>query len=161
MGHGKDIQERVKKISDKQFLDQVVGRCSGISYTYRDCIEPIPGLRELPGPAIGDRAPDVDFPNGGTLFDLTRHAGFTLLVVPGSGPGNGMDAAVTQLHERFGRVIHPHRLQRSAALQRQYGDAIEDRVYLIRPDGYIGFRGTASELPSLAAHLDSFLMSKN
>jgi NADPH-dependent dioxygenase len=161
MGHGKDIQERVKKISDKQFLDQVVGRCSGISYTYRDCIEPIPGLRELPGPAIGDRAPDVDFPNGGTLFDLTRHAGFTLLVVPGSGPGNGMDAAVTQLHERFGRVIHPHRLQRSAALQRQYGDALEDRVYLIRPDGYIGFRGTASELPSLAAHLDSFLMSKN
>ncbi len=36
MGHGKDIAERAQKIRDPAFLEAVVGRCSGISYTYRD-----------------------------------------------------------------------------------------------------------------------------
>ena len=36
MGHGKDIAERAQKIRDPEFLEAVVGRCSGISYTYRD-----------------------------------------------------------------------------------------------------------------------------
>jgi hypothetical protein len=30
-------------------------------------------LRDFDGPAIGDRAPDVDFEGGGTLFDRLRH----------------------------------------------------------------------------------------
>ena len=40
MGHGKDIAERAQKIRDPVFLEAVVGRCSGISYTYRDQTQP-------------------------------------------------------------------------------------------------------------------------
>ena len=40
MGHGKDIAERAQKIRDPAFLEAVVGRCSGISYTYRDQAQP-------------------------------------------------------------------------------------------------------------------------
>lgn len=55
------IAERAQKIRDSEFLDAVVGRCSGISYTYRDYVPKVPGLAETAGPAIGDRAPDLDF----------------------------------------------------------------------------------------------------
>src|SRR5690606_35321504 len=68
MGHGKDIAERAQRINDKSFLEAVVGRCSGISYTYRDYVEQPAGLAELPGPAIGDRAPDADLPGGRSVF---------------------------------------------------------------------------------------------
>jgi 2-polyprenyl-6-methoxyphenol hydroxylase-like FAD-dependent oxidoreductase len=158
MSHGKDIQERAKKIADKDFLDQVIGRCSGISYTYRDYVAPIEGLAEQPGPAIGDRAPDVDLPGGMSLFDLTRHTQFTLLVLPGAGGSRDASAALAPLERRFGRALRTHSVMRSPALVRAYGDSVDDRVLLIRPDGYIGFRGTLAELPQLEAHLTATLL---
>ena len=47
MGHGKDIAERAQKIRDPVFLEAVVGRCSGISYTYREQAQP-PSVAERP-----------------------------------------------------------------------------------------------------------------
>jgi len=158
MGHGKDIHERTAKMSDRQFLDQVVGRCSGISYTYRDYVAPIAGLNAQPGPAIGDRAPDVDFPSGGNLFELTRHTGFTLVVLPGrETAGRDTDAALARLQKRFAPVLRTHRLQSSAALERYYGSTPADRVCLLRPDGYVGFHGSVAELPIMEAYLASML----
>src|SRR5215207_8028251 len=78
MGHGKDIAERAQKIRDPKFLEAVVGRCSGVSYTYRDQAQ-APAPRG--GPDVGDRAPDVDLGRGRTLFDLTRHPSCTLIAV--------------------------------------------------------------------------------
>src|SRR5262244_656683 len=57
MGHGKDIAERAQKIKDRDFLDAVVGRCSGLSYTYRNHVATPAGLAAIEGPAPGDRAP--------------------------------------------------------------------------------------------------------
>ena len=48
MGHGKSIAERTARISDPQFLEAVVGRCSGISYTYRDYVDQPQGLAPQP-----------------------------------------------------------------------------------------------------------------
>src|SRR5262245_41808144 len=76
MGHGKDIAERASKIRDPEFLDAVVGRCSGISYTYRDYLPKVAGLADCEGPLPGDRAPDVDLGRGHALFDFTRHPRF-------------------------------------------------------------------------------------
>jgi len=158
MGHGKDIHERAKKMSDRGFLEQVVGRCSGIAYTYRDYVPPIQGLAEQPGPAIGDRAPDADLPGGAALFDLTRHTDFTLLVLPGDGAQESAEGAVARVLERFGRAIRVHRVPRSPDLDRRYGKSRDERLYLMRPDGYIGFRGTAAELPMLEKYLRSLLL---
>jgi len=154
MGHGKDIAERAKKIRDPQFLEAVVGRCSGLSYTYRDAQQPpaVPGLSE--GPTIGDRAPDVDLPGGHTLYELTRHPRCTLLALPASEAGKKhLETSLKGLAHRFASVMELRTIAPTPALAQRYGESGEDRLLLLRPDGYVGFRANASELGALEARL--------
>ncbi len=160
MGHGKDIGERAKKINDADFLDAVVGRCSGISYTYRDYIEQPKDLAPLSGPEIGDRAPDANLADGSNLFGLTRHTKYTLLAMPGTdGDGASTDKSLQSLQERFDAVLNCHKVDASAGLEEYYGRGPEDRLYLIRPDGYIGYRCLASEVDRIHAHFGEFLIT--
>jgi hypothetical protein len=143
MGHGKDIAERAQKIKDPVFLEAVVGRCSGISYTYRDQTQP-PSAE--PGPAVGDRAPDVDLGDGRTLFDATRHASFTLLALPARKERQAaLRANLEGLVKRFASVLELGAVPPSAALAARYGASDDDRLLLLRPDGYVGFRCKALE----------------
>jgi len=154
MGHGKDIAERAQKIRDPAFLEAVVGRCSGISYTYRDVAqqqgEPSPG----DGPAVGDRAPDVDLPGGHTLFELTRHARCTLLALPAAEAGTkALEASLKGLAHRFASVVELRTVAPTPELAQRYGASDEDRLLLLRPDGYVGFRGRSSDLGALEMRL--------
>jgi NADPH-dependent dioxygenase len=159
MGHGKDIGERAKKIADKDFLDAVIGRCSGIAYTYRDYVEQPEGTEQLAGPLTGDRLPDIDLPDGRCLFDLTRHPGFTLLGLPGrEGSRQKLDAALAGFASAYGDLLQCHRLEPSDALAAEFGVELPDRLILIRPDGYIGYRCLVDRAESLAAHLGSLLV---
>ena len=158
MGHGKDIAERAAKIRDREFLDAVVGRCSGISYTYRDYVPKSTGLADLDGPAPGDRAPDVDLGEGRTLFDLTRHPRFTLLALAaGDTTSAGLEAVMRSVTGRFGDVLEGHTVLPTPALAKRYGTSEHDRLYLLRPDGYVGFRCLASEAGRLETHLVDLL----
>ena len=160
MGHGKDIAERASRMNDPGFVDAVVGRCSGISYTYRDHVEQPVGLTPLGGPAIGDRAPDADLADGGTLFGLTRHTGFTLLALPGADANPGAadaEAAMARLRERYGRVLRAHVVDPSPGIESAYGRSGPARLYLVRPDGYVGYRCAADEAEHLTAYLESTL----
>jgi NADPH-dependent dioxygenase len=158
MGHGKDIGERAKKINDPEFLDAVVGHCSGISYTYRDSVDQPKGLLDIPGPRIGDRAPDADLADGSSVFALNRHTGFTLLAMPGSEQRNAdTETALGSLKDRFGSALNCHNLGASADLEKHYGQCPNDRLFLIRPDGYIGHRCLSSQADRLASHLGEFL----
>jgi hypothetical protein len=150
MGHGKDIAERAQKIRDPGFLDAVVGRCSGISYTYRDQEQPTAGT----GPAVGDRAPDVDLGNGRTLFDLTRHSSCTLLALPAREErSTALQASLKGLVHRFAPVVNLRVVSPSPALAARYGAADDDRLLLLRPDGYVGFRCKADDVAALEARL--------
>jgi hypothetical protein len=132
-------------------LEAVVGRCSGISYTYRDQAQPPRGDN---GPAIGDRAPDVDFGDGRTLFDLTRHAKCTLLAFAARDDRQAaLQASLAPLAQRFAPVLELRAVPPSAALATRYGSSGEDRLLLLRPDGYVGFRCKASDVSSLEARL--------
>jgi 2-polyprenyl-6-methoxyphenol hydroxylase-like FAD-dependent oxidoreductase len=158
MGHGKDIAERAQKIRDPEFLDAVIGRCSGISYTYRDYVPKVEGLTDLEGPAIGDRAPDAELGGGRALFDFTRHTRFTLLALPaGERPSAELDTALRPLRERFGSVLESQVVPPSPGLAMRYGQSARDRLYLLRPDGYVGFRCLASEAQRLEQHLAAML----
>jgi len=158
MGHGKDVGERSERINDPEFLNAIVGRCSGISYTYRDYVDQPAGLAPLAGPAIGDRAPDADLGDGTVLFDLLRHPGFTLLAVAGS-EGNGeLEQISRRFGDRYSGILHSRVLPGSPELEKYYGRYEQDRLYLIRPDGYVGYRCLAAEAGRLDEHLQSTLI---
>jgi NADPH-dependent dioxygenase len=158
MGHGRSIAERTARISDPAFLQAVVGRCSGISYTYRDYIEPCAASGLEGGPVAGDRAPDADLGDGRTLFATTRHVGFTLLGLPGhSGDAGALAANLQMLEHRFAAVLKAWHLPDSADLRKRYGNGPEDRLYLIRPDGYVGFRCASGDAPHLIEYLQGWL----
>jgi hypothetical protein len=135
------------------YTEKVVNACSGVAYTYRDVAPKPAALRELDGPAIGDRAPDIDFEDGGTLFDRLRHQYLTLLAMP---HGDDINPAIESLARRFGAVLAVESLPKSAALSRRYG-ASDGRLFLVRPDGYVAFKSTAEETGLLEAHLGTLL----
>jgi 2-polyprenyl-6-methoxyphenol hydroxylase-like FAD-dependent oxidoreductase len=150
MGHGKDIAERAQKIRDPEFLEAVVGRCSGISYTYRDQAQP--PVRS--GPAIGDRAPDVDLAPGRSLYDLTRHPSCTLIAVAAREAGQaGLQTSLKGLVHRFAPVVELRVIAATPEFAKRYGASEEDQLWLLRPDGYVGFRCKATEMHALESRL--------
>ncbi len=166
MGHGKDIAERAQKIRDREFLDAVVGRCSGISYTYRDHVAKTAGPTAVAGPEPGDRAPDADLDGGRALYDFTRHPEFTLLGVQGAGGSavaahggipRSLAAALDTLGRQFGARLRTQAVPSSKSVVENYGESVEDRFFLIRPDGYIGCRALVGEAGRIADYLSGFL----
>jgi len=153
MTHGKDIAQRKQTMFDPGYTEKVVNSCSGVSYTYRDYVQKPAALTELSGPAIGDRAPDIDFEQGGTLFDRMRHEYFTLLVMPGH---RFPSPVVESLQRQFSPVLAVETLPASDALSKRYGTG-DGRLFLVRPDGYIGFKCAANEVPLLEASLQGLL----
>ena len=149
MTHGKDIAQRKQTMFEPGYTEKVVNYCSGVSYTYRDVVQKPEGKSDLDGPAIGDRAPDVDFEGGGTLFDRLRHDYFTLLVMP---VGEDQAPAVSSLSKRYGPVMKAEVLPKSSALSRRYG-AADGRLVLVRPDGYVAFKSRIEEAPMLETYL--------
>jgi len=161
MGHGKDIGERAKKIGDREFLDAVVGRCSGISYTYRDYVGQPDGTLNLQGPMVGDRVPDADLTDGRSLFELMRHGGFTLIALPGSqGDPQKTAQALTGIAADFGDQIRAHTLELSADLETVFGSESGDRLLLIRPDGYLAHRCLLDQSALLRDYLADFLLPR-
>lgn len=154
MGHGKDISERTEQMNDPDFLDKVVGCCSGISYTYRDYVEKFPALTTLSGPQPGDRAPNVSFEDGSNLFRLIGDTLYTLLA---SAKNLETESLLAEIAEQYPDSIKTHLLNNSAAFNQRYGGNDDCRLYLIRPDGYIGFRCLIDEAEELKNYLAQIL----
>jgi 2-polyprenyl-6-methoxyphenol hydroxylase-like FAD-dependent oxidoreductase len=135
-----------------------------------------------PGPRAGDRAPDVALAgkegDPRRLFELlngTRHV--ALLFVAQRIRADDVRRqrqALDVLHNDFGDqfdvyVIRPRdrpgpaetmpakRLLDNGALHREYG-ADDEVLYLIRPDGYIGYRSQPAAAGPLRAYLDRIFL---
>jgi FAD binding domain len=130
------------------------------------------------GPRPGDRAPDVPCgaPDGRVqrLFEVLRDTRHTLLLfVDNSMPtetSGAIQAVGDLLSERYRRWINAHLVQRadvplpnirwngarlldrSGHLYRRFG-ASSSCLYLIRPDGYVGYRSQPPDAKKLAAYL--------
>jgi len=118
-----------------------------------------------------------------TLFDLLRGTHHTLLLLPGKGTSShGLPSALSAQLDDLARS-HGGRVRVFVALpeggvdgfpdrgpvmivrdmegelHRRYG-ATEGRMYLIRPDGYIGFRGNLSHFEALKTYLSRICDSR-
>jgi NADPH-dependent dioxygenase len=153
MTHGKDIAQRKQTMFEPGYTEKVVNYCSGVAYTYREVMPAPAGLTGFDGPAIGDRAPDVDFEQGGTLFDRLRHDYYTLLAMP---DGGNVASVIEPLAKRLGAVVKAETLPKSAALSKRYGMS-DGRLFLVRPDGYIAFKCKIEEAGLLDAYLGRVL----
>jgi 2-polyprenyl-6-methoxyphenol hydroxylase-like FAD-dependent oxidoreductase len=126
------------------------------------------------GPHPGDRAPDVTFDDEGSLLSLFRHTGHTLLLFDGAAPtpeGYANLASIARrAREQWGALVNawivvPRRsrpkdlegeervlLDARGVLHRRYG-AGSECLYLVRPDGYVGFRSQPASWNALCDHL--------
>ena len=129
-----------------------------------------------PGPAAGDRAPDV----GGLaregfgfhlrLFDVLRGSEHVLLIqIPNSaGEMEGLIDFAREFHQAWGANIRVAAIGRTSLtlqvqsitiltdLQSSFAKAYgtEAGAILIRPDGYIGWRGSSWRSPGLTTYLE-------
>ena len=127
-------------------------------------------------PHCGDRAPDVRVDETTSLHTLLRHTKSTLLLFDGSAPtpegyANLADIA-RRVRERWGAHVEPvvvvpradrpgelpaqERvvLDATKAMHRRYG-AGSECLYLLRPDGYVGFRSQPAAWKPVEEHLAS------
>jgi hypothetical protein len=129
-------------------------------------------------PAAGDRAPDVilSATTEGAfkrLFDLLRGTKHTLLLFAGAVPTDGyrrLETIAERVRDRYGQwiavyVVVPNAtapselqgkegvlLDADGVLHRRYGAGAEC-LYLIRPDGYVGYRAQPADVDKLLAYL--------
>jgi hypothetical protein len=73
--------------------------------------------------------------------------------------GTEVEATAESLAKRFNPVLKAEMLPRSAALSQRYG-ASGDRLFLVRPDGYVAFKARAGEAGLLEAHLGRMLPNR-
>lgn len=99
----------------------------------------------------GDRAPDVAFfdPAARTerrLFELLRTPGFLLLIFESAegedgGSLGGLPGTVWRVARPGGETAAGSLVDRDCWARKSYGAGKEGLLVLIRPDGYVGFRG--------------------
>ncbi len=112
-----------------------------------------------PAPRAGDRAPHAEFtggPNAGrSVLELFDGPGHHLLVLPAAADadlGTELVAAKAQLG-RFALDVGVHVVDAGeTAIHRAYG-ARRASLVLVRPDGYVAWRGPLDGAQRLGAHL--------
>jgi NADPH-dependent dioxygenase len=143
MGHGRDIEARRTAAQDPEWLEAIIGRCSGISYTYRG-----DGDAASPGLVAGDRAPDADLGDGSRLFDRMRHTGFTLLAFDPS-----LEPDLAAFRRSFGQLLSAHCITSTPETERHYGKGRAAGLTLVRPDGYVACRAAPGRVDVMTSYL--------
>jgi 2-polyprenyl-6-methoxyphenol hydroxylase-like FAD-dependent oxidoreductase len=124
-------------------------------------VEGQPRLRR--GPKAGSRLPDAPLRRGQVpcrLHEALATPAFQLLLC---GPPDAWDRQqLAQFHERYGGLVVLHRLGTHPApgvLYDPSGDALtrlgarNGAQYLVRPDGYVGYRCAGYDLADLQGHM--------
>jgi 2-polyprenyl-6-methoxyphenol hydroxylase-like FAD-dependent oxidoreductase len=137
-------------------------------------------------PSAGDRAPDVEFTTGEDvgetprrLFDVLRSTKHSALLFDGAAATaegyQNLETIARRIRARYGKhvnvhVVVPHATAPKAlewdgstlldghrALHRRYG-AGSECLYMVRPDGYIGYRSQPAQVEPVMAHLSTILV---
>jgi hypothetical protein len=109
--------------------------------------------------------------SGARLFDLLRGSRHVLLLFPGGQANGALAEAASELEVRYGELVRTLVVTRDSAsgphalgdprgeLQRRY-HAAQPCVYLVRPDGYIGFAAHPPDAGFLEEHLRAIFAAR-
>lgn len=173
MAHGRDVSERAELTKREGWHERAVAKISGLGYTYEKNYQIPEGMTELPGPAIGSRAYDVSLHERQRLFELMGHPRMTMIVMKHKGDDKASEELLETIAQDYGSAVKGYIVQPedvyglnqtvyyqddSGELFKEYGDAEQSSILLLRPDGYIGFRCLLSEKDYLLKNLESFLI---
>lgn len=143
-----------------------------------------PGLsdwyRFTKGPQPGERVPDFDLTEGQTWLDFIRGTQHVLLLFDGAAATpegyENIDSIADRVRRRYGgevdvRVIVPHGdrpaalrwdgtvvLDASCAIHQHFGCGSEG-LYLIRPDGHVGYRSQPADEGRLLRYLETLFVA--
>lgn len=172
------VADRFKLTQDPNWHDEAIMRISALSHNYRGVDGVVADLDLAEGvPLPGDRAPDCilsDEPPRMRLYDSTRHPGFTLLWLcePVAEAKEKYVALTQTLQKKYGRLvksvhitsahaegINPDEIivDRSQKIQLAYGGD-KNQMILVRPDLYVGFRGSHEASESLFDYLNKWIL---
>jgi len=177
MAHGTAVEDRLQLTRHQGWHDEAIERISGLSHHYRPVGAPADALG-LEGPQPGDRAPDAILVRSPErrLFDLLRHPRFTLLMIPdGDSPREAQacrelaDLAMARYPAtvKVAALVGPGAqelfspfacLDETGAAAARYGPQGVARLYVVRPDGFIGFRGPLADRQRLLDWLGGWLL---
>lgn len=130
------------------------------------------------GPGPGERVPDVPIDDETTLFDLLRGTQHTLWLFDGAMTDEGYDnfaSIADRVTRRYGDHIdvtavipateRPARLPESVPVRFDPDQTLHDHfgcgsegLYLIRPDGYVGFRSQPADEDALLRYLETIFV---
>lgn len=178
MAFGKGLEDRIAITREPEWQERSVRLISGLAHNYRDVVRIPDGATEVAGPKPGDRAPDARLIEQPVkrVFDLLRHGGFTLLLVPGKdfeGDVRRARAAADELEATRGQYLRPilvaahdangafdadHWVPDSRGeLAKAYGIREgESRAILVRPDMYIGMHTSLADVGLHARYLEQW-----
>lgn len=178
MAHGTAVENRLELTRQQGWHDEAIERISGLSHHYRSDTASADDLSGMEGPGPGDRAPDAIVTRAPErrIFDLIRHPHHTILIFPaGDSPveAEACQRLAEVTAESFPAMVKVVAIASarmagmlpsglgcvdeigSAAIH--YGPSGTGRVYVVRPDGYIGYRGRLADWRNLIAYLDLWL----
>ena len=117
--------------------------------------------RKAPRP--GDRVPYGLFEDGTSLYDILRGTGHHLLLFEGlrGGTGGGrFQKELSEVLERYEMSVETHRMAaENRKLHELYG-AGAPSAFLIRPDGYVAYRGSPGDATGLGSYLDAHFVQR-
>jgi 2-polyprenyl-6-methoxyphenol hydroxylase-like FAD-dependent oxidoreductase len=177
MAFGQGLDDRIAVTREPGWQENTVRLISGLSHHYRDVVTP-PRAPEAAGPRAGERAPDATLviePRK-RLYDVLRHPGFTLLLVPREGSTDDLARAqevAAGVRNAYGDKVFPVLVASGAAdgfdedhrvadqlgeLAKQYEiDTDSARAILIRPDLYVGAHLNLADAEILVEYLRDWL----
>jgi hypothetical protein len=146
---------------------------SELGIAYRQSAAAVEGTPRLDGgPRAGERLPDAEVLRGEQPTTLQRELGgpcVHLLLCGASVEWRGCADVLRRLHDRYGDAVQVSRLERSTAgdfLLDPAGEALarlgvrETGLYVVRPDGYIGYRCAGTSLRGAERWLARWLVDR-
>jgi 2-polyprenyl-6-methoxyphenol hydroxylase-like FAD-dependent oxidoreductase len=166
---GRILRRLMPAIGVRIFGAPVIGRRiarfvsqTGIRYRHSRLTTEGPDASQLGklAPRAGDRVPDVSLGESSRLFELLHGGQYTLLLFARDIPilDERLAGLATAVSERYGGLVHPI-LLRTTRHPRREGAVVDAEgsaharfgaekgaIYLVRPDGYVGFRTVPTDI---------------